>query len=242
MQTEIFENAELLAEKAASVIIDLLVRKPNAVLCLAGGETPRLTYGRLVGLVKNEKIDFSNVQFISLDEWVGIPPTNSGSCYYFLNETVFEPMDIRKEKIHFFNAMASELQEECKRINSIVRELGGIDLMLAGVGMNGHIGFNEPGIDPELFAHVVDLDKTTQEVGQKYFSERTPLSKGISLGMAQCMQSATVLLLATGSKKATIIRNALQENISTEIPASLIRKHKNAFAMLDRAAAGLLSS
>jgi glucosamine-6-phosphate isomerase len=240
MTITVFDNAEMLAEKAARIIIDLVVYKPNAVLCLAGGETPRLTYAHLTALAKSEKINFSGVEFVSLDEWVGIPPSNTGSCYYFLNETVFEILGVQKEKIHFFNSMANNLPAECERINSIISELGGIDLMLVGVGMNGHIGFNEPGIAADLFAHVVDLDITTQQVGQKYFSSNTALSKGISLGMAQFMQSDTVLLLATGSKKAAIIKKALQENISAVIPASYIRAHQNAFVLLDSEAAGLL--
>jgi galactosamine-6-phosphate isomerase len=221
------------------MILHQVLQKPNSVLCLAGGETPRLTYKHLILLVRKEKIEFSKVQFIGLDEWVGIPPSNTGSCYYFINDCVFEPLAIKKENIHFFNSMAGDLPAECERINSVVRKLGGIDLMLVGVGMNGHIGFNEPGVAPDLFAHVINLDSTTQEVGQKYFSASTPLSKGISLGMAQFMQSGTVLLLATGSKKAAIIRKALDENISVDVPASFVRSHQNSFVLLDRDAAGL---
>jgi glucosamine-6-phosphate isomerase len=240
MTITVFDNAEMLAEKAARIIIDLVVHKPNAVLCLAGGDTPRLTYKHIASIAKVEQVNFSHVQFISLDEWVGIPPNNTGSCFYFLNETVFDVLKIKKDNIHFFNAMAKDLTAECERINGIIKKLGGIDLMLAGVGMNGHIGFNEPGVSPDLFAHVVELDSTTQSVGQKYFSSNTPLSKGISLGMAQFMESGTALLLATGAKKATIIKKAMQENISSAIPASYIRAHQNAFVLLDKEAAALL--
>lgn len=240
MITTVFDNAEILAEKAARVIIDLVVHKPNAVLCLAGGETPRLAYTRLAAMAKGEKINFSGVEFVGLDEWVGIPPSNNGSCYYFLNEAVFKTLGVQKEKIHFFNSMSNNLPAECERVNSNVSERGGIDLILVGVGMNGHIGFNEPGISPELLAHVVELEASTKEVGQKYFSSTTALSKGISLGMAQVMQARKVLLLATGSKKADIIKKALQEKITNAVPASLIRNHPNAFVLLDKAAASLL--
>ncbi len=240
MHTEIFDNAELLAERSARILTDQVIKKPQSVLCLAGGDTPRLTYQHMAYIAKNELVDFSNVQFISLDEWVGIPPGNSGSCFHFLNETVFDVLKIKNENIYFFNAMAADLNAECDRINHIIKRLGGIDLMLVGVGMNGHIGFNEPGISPDLFAHVVELDVVTQSVGQKYFSSDTPLSKGISLGLAQFMQSGTALLLATGAKKASIIKKAMEEIISPAIPASYIRNHFNAFVLLDKEAASLL--
>ncbi|HTE09825.1 MAG TPA: glucosamine-6-phosphate deaminase [Chitinophagaceae bacterium] len=241
MQIDIFDSPDILAQLTARKIIDMVSRKPNALLCLAGGETPRLTYQYIVEGAKNNGIDFSLVQFVSLDEWVGIPASNKGSCYYFLHETIFEPLAIKQTNIHFFNSTAGNLSAECERINQIIQNLGGIDLMLVGIGMNGHIGFNEPGISPYLFAHVIELDIITQQVGQKYFSEITPLQKGISLGMAQFMQSGMVILLATGNKKAPIIKKALEENVSAAVPAGFIQEHTNAFVLLDSEAAGLLS-
>jgi glucosamine-6-phosphate isomerase len=242
MRLEVFDSPETLAQAAAHRIIGTVVNKPNALLCLAGGETPRLTYQYIVEEAKNNNIDFSSVQFVSLDEWLGIPKNNTGSCYYFLHKTLFKPLAIKETNIHFFNSTANDLSAECERINNIVQSLNGIDLILVGVGMNGHIGFNEPGISPNLFAHFIELDPITQQVGQKYFSQTTSLQKGITLGIAQFMQSRIAILLATGTKKSTIIKKALEENVSAAVPASFIQQHKNAFVLLDSEAAGLLNN
>ena len=190
MQIAILETAEKLAHEAAGKIIDLVSRKPNAVLCLAGGETPRLTYQCLTGEAKKRNIDFSAVQWVSLDEWVGIPPSNAGSCYYFLQQTLFAPLNIHPSNIHFFDAMAADLTAACEKITVKINRWQGLDLILVGIGMNGHIGFNEPGVDATLPAHVIELDSITQQVGQKYFTENTQLQKGITLGISQFMQQA----------------------------------------------------
>ena len=236
----IFKNYEELSAFAAEQIISMVQQKPEAVLCLAAGNTPMLTYQKVVALASEKKVDFSAVIFIGLDEWMGIGPAIEGSCYHFLNQLIFAPLSVQKDCIHFFDSMANDPEAECKRINAIISEKDGIDLTLVGIGINGHIGFNEPGIDPNLGAHVVVLDAVTSKVGQKYFKENRELTKGITLGMAQIMASRKVLLLANGKNKASIIHKTLRENISASIPASLIREHPNALILLDEEAAGEL--
>jgi glucosamine-6-phosphate isomerase len=233
----IFNTYDELSDFAARQIISTVQQNPAAVLCLAAGDTPRLAYQKMAALAHQRNISFADVTFIGLDEWVAIAPAVEGSCYHFLNEIIFKPLSIKEERIFFFNSMAADLEAECKHINSCVDKLGLIDITLAGVGMNGHIGFNEPGIDPELKAHVVTLDAVTTSVGQKYFKQEKPLTKGISLGMVQIMASRKVLLLANGFKKAAIIRRTMVEDISNAVPASLIRNHPNAMILLDKEAA-----
>ena len=242
MQTKIFDIPELLARTTAGDILELVKNKPNAVLCMASGETPKLTNEYIVEGAKKNGVDFSAVQFISLDEWAGVPKSNMGSCYYFLNETIFEPLAIPESNIHFFDGTAADLAAECERINRAIEKLQGIDLVLVGIGMNGHIGFNEPGTSPGLSAHVIELDATTLQVGQKYFSASTRLQKGISLGIAQIMQARLAILLASGTKKAGIIKKTLEEDITTAVPASILRRHNHAVTLLDKDAASLLNS
>lgn len=236
----VFKNYEELSAFAASQIIKTVQEKPASVLCLAAGNTPKLTYQKVVALANEQKVDFSAVTFIGLDEWIGIGHTVAGSCYHFLNELIFTPLYIQKKQIHFFNAIENNPEAECLRINNIINELGCIDLILVGIGMNGHIGFNEPGINPKLNAHVVVLDTVTSKVGQKYFKEQRELTKGITLGMAQIMASGKVLLLANGQSKAAIIRKTLMENIAILVPASFIREHSNGLILLDDEAASEL--
>lgn len=242
MQLRIFRDSAALATAAAEEIIQQVIAKPTSLICLAGGETPRASYGELVRLGRERSIDFSGVYFVSLDEWLGISPSNSGSCFYFLQETVFLPLGIRPAQVCFFDALTKDELAECNRINEFVGSKGGIDLLLAGVGMNGHIGFNEPGFSPSALAHTRELDGITQQVGQKYFSSAASLGRGITLGMRQLMEAQAVLLLATGQKKAPIIQQALEEEIGTALPASYLRLHKNGIVLLDQEAASRLGN
>src|SRR5690606_17056187 len=209
-------------------------------LCLAAGDTPRLAYRLLSDIVQKEMIDCSGLTFIGLDEWIGIPSDNPGSCSHFLHTHLFGPLGIKHSQVRLFDVTQPDLVRECTSMNEYVRSKG-IDMMVVGVGMNGHIGFNEPGVREDLEAHVADLDDTTRAVGQKYFSTHTTLSKGITLGLRQMLQSRRVILMASGQKKAPIIRSALQGDISTDVPASLIRKHPNGRTILDEDAASLLT-
>lgn len=240
MQLAIYENAEKLAQATAAKIIDLVISKPNAVLCLAGGETPRLTYQQLSAEAKKRNTDFSGVQWVGLDEWVGVPPSNAGSCYYFLQHHLFTPLSVQPGNIHFFDAMATDLAAECKKINTVIDQYGALDLILVGIGMNGHIGFNEPGVDAALAAHTIELDEQTRQVGQKYFAQHTPLQKGISLGISQFMQARMAILIAAGTGKAAIIKKAVEDPVSNWLPASYVQEHANAWVLLDAAAAGAL--
>lgn len=242
MQLRIFKDGSALATAAAEQIIQQVVAKPTSLICLAGGETPRASYGELVKLGRERAIDFTRVCFVSLDEWLGIPPTNSGSCFYFLQETVFLPLGIQPSQVCFFDALTNDEPGECSRINEFIRARGGIDLILVGIGMNGHIGFNEPGCAPNALAHTCELDSVTQQVGQKYFSSDTSLGKGITLGMQQLMEAQQALLLATGHKKAPIIQQALEGEIGTALPATYLRLHKNGFVLLDQEAASRLDN
>jgi glucosamine-6-phosphate isomerase len=241
MEYFVFNSPGELGQVAAQKIVDLVRSRPAALLCMAGGETPRLTYQHIVTMAVQQQVDFSGVHFVSLDEWVGIPTYNTGSCYYFLNRSLFEPLAIPPSHIHFFDALANNLTAACKKIDRVIEKRGGIDCMLVGVGMNGHIGFNEPGTAANLLSHVTALDPVTTETGQKYFTDNTPLHKGITLGLTHVLQSRMVIMQATGHKKAAIMARVLQEEISAAVPASLVRTHPDAWIMLDTAAASLLT-
>lgn len=240
MQLKIYRDYHELSAHAAATIVDLVSRKPNAVLCLAAGDTPRLTYEMVAKKAGVQKIDFSNATFIGLDEWVGIPPENEGSCHYFLYNNLFKPLQISREKIHLFNALADDLAAECKKLDQAVVKAGGIDLMLVGIGMNGHIGFNEPGVPFDLYSHVIDLDEKTQQVGQKYFRETMQLRKGITLGLKHFLEADTAILIANGIKKAGVMQKAINGPLTNELPASIIQKHGNGLVMVDEEAASLI--
>lgn len=236
MEISICKDYQELSLQAADAIIELVRQKPNAVLCLAAGDTPRLTYDTLTERAANEKLDFGQCTFVGLDEWVGIPPGNEGSCHYFLQKHLFVPLHISPGMIHLFDALSNDLDHECRKMNDLISTLGGIDLMLVGIGMNGHIGFNEPGVSPDLYAHVVDLDEETRIVGQKYFTQQTSLSQGVTLGLKHLLEARRVILIANGAKKAEVMKRTVEGPVTPTLPATVIRKHANATVMLDQQA------
>jgi glucosamine-6-phosphate isomerase len=237
MQKMIFKDYHTLSVAAAKEILGLISAKPDAVLCLAAGDTPSLAYRLLPNMAAEEHVDFSRCTFVGLDEWIGIPPDNPGSCHYFLTNNLFTPLGIKPSQIKLFNALASDPVSECRKMDETIKTKGGIDLMLVGVGMNGHVGFNEPGVPMDLYSHVVKLDATTTTVGQKYFKQSTPLEKGITLGLQHFLESRKAIMVVSGTKKSSIVRDALQGEITTSVPASVIRKHHNGIILLDEEAA-----
>jgi glucosamine-6-phosphate isomerase len=241
MQIQVSRNYEELSKKAAKEIVSTIQMKPNAVICLASGHSPQRSCEIFVQQVTDKKLDVSHASFIGLDEWVGITPEDPGSCQYFLRNNIINPLGLKRSNYHLFNAMSPDLIEECIKMDKTISHLGGIDLMVVGIGMNGHIGFNEPGVSFELTCHVAELDETTRNVGQKYFSEKKILKNGITLGLSHLMHSRKALLLANGINKRDIVSKALNGGVSNMIPASIFQRHANSLVLLDQDAASMLN-
>lgn len=241
MQLKRYKDYKTLSLQVATEIASMVKLKPGAVLCFASGDTPRLAYNLLSEIAAKEGVDFSGSIFIGLDEWVGIPPENEGSCSYFLHNTIFKPLNIPSGQIHLFNALSGNLAGECAKMDKIIFEKGGIDLMIVGVGMNGHIGFNEPGVPTDKYSHVINLDNTTQTVGQKYFKQPVLLKQGITLGLKHLSEAKKVILMANGNKKAEVIKKAVEEVVNNNMPASIMQNHPGGIIMIDEEAASLLS-
>lgn len=240
MQVNISDSYESMSAFAADQITSIIKNKPSALLCLATGNTPLLTYKLLIKRITEEQVDISKIKFIALDEWVGIPPSDPGSCQGFLNENLFYPLHVSKEQIHFFDGLSVNLEKECKTMDAVIKQWGGIDLMIVGVGMNGHIGFNEPGTNEYLYCHAIELDETTKTVGQKYFAGAPPLTKGLTLGMQHVREARKVMMLANGSSKAPIISKVMKGDVSMAIPASMMRNLPGGLLVLDKEAASLI--
>jgi glucosamine-6-phosphate isomerase len=237
VKINIAENYSVLSASVADEITQLLKHKRNAVLCFPSGESPLGLFEVLIERHKQKIIDFSSCTFIGLDEWVGMDQYDQGSCQEYIYNWFFNPLELRPDQIHFFDAKSLHLEEECRRIDDIVKRLGGIDIMVLGIGMNGHLGLNEPGVNASLYSHVVEVDGITKVVGQKYFPKQTALHQGITLGIKHIMESRRVIIIANGTRKADIIQKALEGEITNLVPCSLARNHVNAAVYLDREAA-----
>jgi glucosamine-6-phosphate isomerase len=241
MKIQVYQTYEALSQKAAEIMLNTIQSKPNAVICLASGHSPKRACELFAELVNQKKTDVSNVHFVGLDEWVGVSADDPGSCQFFFRKNIIQPLSISESNCHLFDVSSKDLNNECTKMDRTIAGLGGIDLMVVGIGMNGHIGFNEPGVSFDLKSHVIELDALTQEVGQKYFSEKKILKQGITLGLSYMMESRQALLVANGIKKADIVSKALSEPVSNRVPASILQNHSNSLILLDEEAASSLS-
>lgn len=242
MNVIVYKNYEELSEAVAEKMLLQISLKPDSVFCLASGNSTELCYQILVKKIVENSVDISKCSFVGLDEWVGIPPSNSGSCHYFFNKNLFEPLAMDASQIVVFDGMSNNLEEECEKMDRTIKQKGGIDFMIVGVGMNGHIGFNEPGVSTDYYSHVIQLDEVTQSVGQKYFDTPTKLQNGITLGLKYFLESKTAVLMANGAKKADIIKKTLEGKVDINIPATIIHNHQNVLVAIDEAAFGKTSA
>jgi glucosamine-6-phosphate isomerase len=237
MQVKIFATYSELSRATADLVKTYLATKKDSLICIASGHTPVGVFQCLAEDIHSKKLDVSQCTFLSLDEWVGIDPADPGSCLSMLKKDFFDHVPLKAEQIIFFNVLAADLQQECARINTLIQSHGGLDVMLVGVGTNGHIGMNEPGTAFDSRAHVGELAEETKTVGQKYFTKNTSLHLGITLGLRHLQEAKLPIIMANGEKKAAIIAKALQTNPTEQLPASIVHKIPQAFVMLDQQAA-----
>jgi len=242
MITKIFPDYESLSRATADLIKDYIIAKPASLVCIASGHTPVGVFQHLIKDVQSKKLDISRCMFLSLDEWVGIDPADSGSCLSMLKKDFFNPLSIPDSQTECFNVGAANLQKECDRINKLIENNGGLDIMLVGVGTNGHIGMNEPGTSFNSYAHIGDLAEETKTVGQKYFSKQTKLSTGMTLGLKHLQEAKLPIVMANGEKKAAIIAKAFAETPTEQIPVTIIQRIEQGFVMLDKEAGRKISS
>ncbi len=234
MTINTFSNYETLSEATAQKIMDVLKQKPESLICIASGDTP---LGVCKFLAQADKKLFEKCTFVGLDEWVGMDEKDEGSCKYGIYQNLLIPLNFPSERIKYFNAKAQDLDLECQKINEFIASRGGLDVMLVGVGLNGHIALNEPNTPFDVYAHVSELEEVTKSVGQKYFTKETILTQGITLGLAHLQQAKLPILIANSSKKSVVIKRALTEAITEQFPASIFQKIENSIVMLDLEAA-----
>ncbi|MDB4922542.1 glucosamine-6-phosphate deaminase [Mucilaginibacter sp.] len=234
------KNYNEMCRAAADIILNQIKLKPDSLICLTSGDTPAGIYKLLVEDAQQGKVDFSACYFVGLDEWVGMDKNDTGSCTNFLYETFFTPARIDPSRMMIFDAKAANLDASCAAMDNFIKEKGPLAIMLVGIGMNGHIGLNEPGADFNSYAHHSALAPVTIEVGQKYFTHQTQLTEGITLGLKHLQEAKIPMLLASGIKKANIIKLALQGEVTNQVPASIFQTLSSAYVMLDEDAASLL--
>lgn len=237
MKIFVADTYEELSRQAAEDAIALMSTIKQPLVCPASGDTPAGLYKYFTA---KKELAISDWSFVGLDEWVGMDGNDEGSCLFHLKNQLFRPLQISSEKICFFNGRANDLTKECEDVEKFIRQHGTIDLAILGIGLNGHIGMNEPGTSPALRSHVTELDPLTKNTAQKYFKEKRELTKGITLGLATLMEAKHIFLLITGAHKATIVKRMLGEDASARLPGTLLRSHPGLTIYLDTGAAALI--
>lgn len=235
MKQLIFATPQQGAEHIADTVAALLAKKPGAVFCLAAGHTSLPVFDAFF----RRGLDFSRARFIGLDEWLGIGPDVRGSCACFLETNFFSRTKVERGNIRLFDALAADPAAECAAMEAQIAAWGGIDYLLLGMGMNGHLALNEPGDAFEQHAHVVELSDTTKAVAPKYFpAGLPPLRQGITLGVADFLQARQVQLAVFGAAKAPVVARLLALEPTVQLPATALKPLPDAQLVLDEAAAG----
>ncbi len=220
------KNYEQMSRQAANIISAQVIIKPDSVLGLATGSTPIGTYKQLIKWCQKGDVDFSEVTSVNLDEYVGLDIENDQSYRYFMNTNFFDSININKENTYVPNGKADNLEEECANYDAFIKSIGGIDLQLLGIGIDGHIGFNEPADCFEKNTHVVDLHESTIKANARFFESVDDVpKKAVTMGMVSIMQAKKILLIANGKNKEEILNKALFGPITPEIPASILQLH-----------------
>jgi glucosamine-6-phosphate deaminase len=225
-----------LSRTACDVIADALRLKPALCLGLPTGETPLGMYEELVRRYKDGTLDFSQVRTFNLDEYAGLPPHHPGSYHSYMRRHLFDHVNIKPENIHIPNGAAADLQMECELYEKAMQDAGGIDLLVAGIGANGHIAFNEPGATLDSRTRVVDLAPETIANAKRQFGSDPVPQRAITMGVATLLEARRILLIASGASKAHAVERAMRGPVSESAPASALQLHKNVLVILDDAA------
>lgn len=217
-----------MSRKAANIISAQIILKPDSVLGLATGSTPIGTYNQLIEWYKKGDLDFSQITTINLDEYKGLPEYNNQSYRYFMNDILFNKININPQNTFVPNGMEEDSLIACSDYNRIINQCGGIDLQLLGLGHNGHIGFNEPGEAFEKETHCVDLSASTIEANKRFFDREEDVPKqAYTMGIKSIMQAKKVLVVVSGKDKADIVAKAFAGPVTPEVPASVLQLHND---------------
>jgi len=237
MKIEICETYEEISSKARQIIVDNLIQDQTLLLCAATGGSPTRLYEMLAEEHTVNPDLFSGMRVIKLDEWGGIPMQHAGTCESYLQQHLICPLEITTDRYISFQSNTGNPAVECQRIQQQLDKKGPVDICVLGLGMNGHIALNEPAgfLQPEC--HVANL--SSQSLRHPMISEEDQKpSYGLTLGVANILQSRQIIILINGSHKREITRQFLAKKITTILPASLLWLHPNVTCLIDKEAAG----
>lgn len=228
------------SRKAANIISAQVILKPDCVLGLATGSSPLGIYEQLVKWYHQGDIDFSGVKAVNLDEYVGLGPDHHQSYAYFMRQNFFRHINIDIRSTHIPNGLDFDEKRECSRYDAVLKDLGGVDLQLLGLGGNGHIGFNEPADAFAKGTHCVELTQATIDANSRFFTGKEAVPrKAYTMGVLDIMRAKRVVMIVTGAQKARAVRDCFCGAVTPRVPGSILQLHPDFTLVADKEALSL---
>ena len=230
-----------MAKEGAKIFAKAIREKPDTVLGLATGGTPVGLYKELIRMQKDDGLDFSRVRSFNLDEYLGLSGDHPQSYRYFMNTNLFNHIDINKANTHVPDGKAEDTLDSYRKYEEDIKQAGGIDLQLLGIGGNGHIAFNEPGSRSDSRTRVVDLTEKTIKDNARFFEDESQVpKKAVTMGIGTILETKKIVLLATGSSKIDALVKTVKGSVSSDVPASFLQNHPDCTFITDKEAASSL--
>jgi len=238
MEVLIFDNETNASQYAARIFSKLIREKPSAVLGLATGSTPCLLYAELRRQHEVEGLDFSGITSFNLDEYVGLDGKNPASYRYFMQQALFDHVNVYPERVHLPDGMSDDVPATCKDYEKRISAAGGIDLQVLGLGGDGHIGFNEPSSSLASRTRIKTLTRETRQDNARFFNSFDAVPRHcITMGIGTIMDARQIVLLAFGKRKAEAAKQVVEGPITSMCPATILQMHPSVVVLLDEAAA-----
>lgn len=242
MNIIIKNNYEEVSQVAADFLLNTVKDKKNAVLGLPTGSTPIGMYEKVVEEHKKGNVSFKDIKTFNLDEYVNLDRDNINSYYYFMNSNLFSHIDIDKNNIHIPNGMADDVEKECREYEEKLQSSGSMDILFLGIGINGHIGFNEPGESFQTTTHVTHLEHNTIEANARFFDKLEDVpTTALTMGMKTILSAKKIVLIATGENKANAVNEMVNGKVTPKMPASVLQLHNDVTIIIDNLAASKLN-
>lgn len=239
MKVLIEKDYESMSKVASEIFIEAIKEKPDIILGLATGCTPKGMYREIIKYHREKNLDFSKVRTFNLDEYIGLSHEHPNSYGYYMDQELFNHINIHRKNIHIPDGKAKNLDKYCKEYDQNIEKMGGIDLLLLGIGEDGHIAFNEPADYLSVGTSVVELEDSTIEVNSRFFNSISEVPRtAITMGMGSILKSKKIVLLANGVNKAPVVKRFLNENnADPKLPVSFLLLHPDVTVILDKEAA-----
>ena len=242
IQVHTYESYEELSKHAAKIVSDQIRIKPDSVLGLATGSSPVGLYRELIRMHEEDGLDFADVTSFNLDEYLGLDPKHAQSYRTFMNQNLFNHINIEIAKTHVPSGIADDIAAMALSYEQAIQDAGGIDLQILGIGSDGHIAFNEPGSDLDSRTRVVDLEEQTISDNARFFESIDDVPRqAITMGVGTILEAREIILVANGEGKSAAVSDAVQGDVSTQCTASALQNHAKTTFILDKAAAAGLN-